>query len=326
MDPQQDEIEDAPEYISDQEIEQEFVLNEGEDVEGEGELEDEMHVDGEQGEEITFEDDSIQGFFDHKQPVYAIDYHPLLNLVASGGGDDQTHLWDPTTGELRHSLEKHSDSVSAVAFNNDGSLVGSAGLDGVTFIHSTHDGALQCKLEGPSDITFLKWHPKGNVVVVGSEDGSCWMFNSKGDCLTVFGMHSSPVSCGCFTIDGKSVVTGSEDGSLFVWDPKGSKAKWGSSDGRFHQCPITCVAVNNENTMIVSGAQDGSLRLLNIQNGTITELAGLKDSIESIEFNKELPFVAIGSIDGVVQVLETTTYKIRYNLQHNVKFSNFRML
>jgi WD40 repeat protein len=38
--------------------------------------------------------------------------------------------------------------------------------------------------------------------------------------MNVFSGHSSSVSAGQFTPDGKKIVSGSEDTSLIVWDPK----------------------------------------------------------------------------------------------------------
>jgi WD40 repeat protein len=38
--------------------------------------------------------------------------------------------------------------------------------------------------------------------------------------MNVFAGHSSSVTTGQFTPDGKKIVSGSEDTSLIVWDPK----------------------------------------------------------------------------------------------------------
>jgi WD40 repeat protein len=38
--------------------------------------------------------------------------------------------------------------------------------------------------------------------------------------MNLFSGHSSSVTAGQFTPDGKKIVSGSEDSSLIVWDPK----------------------------------------------------------------------------------------------------------
>jgi len=85
-------------------------------------------------------------------------------------------------------------------------------------------------------------------VLAGSNDGTTWMWGSKGTLMNVYAGHSAPVSAGDFTPDGtavsacavrcgerlltlllpvgrgptpgKHIVTVSEDSSLILWDPK----------------------------------------------------------------------------------------------------------
>ena len=51
-------------------------------------------------------DDSVQGFYEHKgdffslEPVYCVTLHPLLPIAATGGGDDQSMMWNYQSGEL----------------------------------------------------------------------------------------------------------------------------------------------------------------------------------------------------------------------------------
>lgn len=50
---------------------------------------------------------------------------------------------------------------------------------------------------------WIMWHPKGNLILAGSEDSSIWMWNAdKAACLNVFVGHESSVTCGNFTPDG----------------------------------------------------------------------------------------------------------------------------
>jgi ribosome assembly protein SQT1 len=82
------------------------------------------------GDEIVWEDNSIQQFTNHEGPVYAIAVHPTAPLAASGGGDDFGYIWDITDGETIVKLTGHSDSVTATAFSSDGELVATGGMDG----------------------------------------------------------------------------------------------------------------------------------------------------------------------------------------------------
>jgi ribosome assembly protein SQT1 len=82
------------------------------------------------GDEIVWEDNSIQQFTSHQGHVYAVAVHPTAPVAASGGGDDFGYIWDLTSGETIVKLTGHSDSVTAVAFSSDGEMVSTGGMDG----------------------------------------------------------------------------------------------------------------------------------------------------------------------------------------------------
>jgi WD40 repeat protein len=69
------------------------------------------------------------------------------------------------------------------------------------------NGVKKATLEGPVEgVEFVTWHPRGAVVLAGSEDFSAWMWNAaSGACMQVFTGHSGSVNCGAFTPDGKTV-------------------------------------------------------------------------------------------------------------------------
>lgn len=81
-------------------------------------------------ESIVYEDNSAQHFPSHKGSVFAVSAHPTAPVAASGGEDDLGYLWDITTGEELVKLTGHTDSVTSTAFNADGELVATGGMDG----------------------------------------------------------------------------------------------------------------------------------------------------------------------------------------------------
>ncbi|KAL2911525.1 60S ribosomal subunit assembly or modification protein [Polyrhizophydium stewartii] len=272
------------------------------------------------GEEIAFVDDSVQGFFDHREPVYAVSLHPSdPTLAASGGGDDRSYLWRIDTGDKVFDLGVHTDSVVAVRFSSDGQFVASGGMDGKLFVFRVDTGKLVQTLEGPSEITWIDWHPKGNVILAGSEDGSVWMWQiPSGNCMNVFTGHVEPVTCGQFTPDGKLIITGSADGSLIIWDPKTATAlhRFTPQDSRFHQSAITALAINKDSTLILSASQDGTARLLHINGRILASLDSHQDSVEAAGFSNHLPYAATGSVDGKINIWDITSMRLRQSVQH----------
>ena len=58
----------------------------------------------------------------------------------------------------------------------------------------TSNGKLVQTLEGPGGaIEWVRWHPKGNVVLAGSDDMTMWMWLAQtGACMQVREGHSWP--------------------------------------------------------------------------------------------------------------------------------------
>lgn len=247
--------------------------------------------------------------------------HPKYqNVVGSGGGDDKAYLWNMTNGEVVHEFAKHKDSVISVGFNHDGKYFASGGMDGIIKVYEVESGNHVVDLEGPEEITWIQWHPKGNVVLCGSVESTVWMFKvPSGECMNVFAGHTAPVSCGTFTHDGKKIVTGSEDGSMIVWDPVTAQplVKLTSDDGRFHQEAVTSLAISFDNRVITTGSADGTSRVVLLANGNIlASLEGHSDSIETISYCQTMNFVATGSVDGRVNLWDLTNFKLRSTLSH----------
>ena len=54
----------------------------------------------------------------------------MQRLQVSGSFDESVRIWDVRTGKCLKTLPAHSDPVSAVHFNRDGSLIVSSSYDG----------------------------------------------------------------------------------------------------------------------------------------------------------------------------------------------------
>ncbi|KAI7827722.1 WD40-repeat-containing domain protein [Kickxella alabastrina] len=295
---------DEANHTFDDDIEETYVEEDDvADVVGDGDDDDgEMNQEegsSQQRGEVLLEDDSIQGFFLHKEPVFSKNE----NLAVSGGGDDRAYLWRLDTGDTVAELDKHDDSVSSVKFSNDGTLVASGGMDGKVNVY-TVDNAKRC---GPDEIQWINWHPKGNVLLAGSNDASLWMWSlPTGDFMNVFNGHAAPITCGQFTNSGRNIVSGSEDGSLIIWDPKTAAivTQFTSDNERFHQEAITSLAIAKDDQTILTGSTDSTAKLVHI-NGTAVGLCSI------------LPLAATGSVDGSLSIWDINSMRLRTTLKHD---------
>ena len=297
--------------------------DEGEEEQGEG-------AEGIDSMEEDYEDDSIHAFGAHTEGVYAVAWSPTVaDLVATGGGDDRAFLWRvgeaafmENQGDVKE-LRGHTDTVTALAFSADGSMIASGGMDGIVRIWNPTTGALLHALEGPAEsIEWVKWHPRGNVVLAGSADFTVWMWAAAtGDFMQVFTGHSGPVTCGNFSFDGKLVVTGGgeNDASLRVWDPRSGECKVVVSGSQFHGEGLTSLALHPDSNVAITGSEDGTAKVIALENGRIMNaLIGHEEntSVEAVAFIPGLPLAATAGLDGKLIIFDLTTATARAVCEH----------
>jgi WD40 repeat protein len=217
-------------------------------------------------------DMSLFQFKGHSDSVYSIAIHPINpNIVITGGGDDMAYIWkysfacesadmtdtllEPAASKNCFELSGHTDTVTTVGFNHDGTLALTGGYDGKVRVWNVETGSLVVVLEGPGDIEWAEWHSVGNAILAGSSDGTAWMWLvPSGQCVQVLAGHDGSVSSGCFTRDGKLICTGGEDGTIRVWLPRSGACKHlfrGERDG--HEAMVTALASSADADLLLSG-------------------------------------------------------------------------
>jgi WD40 repeat protein len=60
-----------------------------------------------------------------------VNFNPQSTLIVSGSFDETVKLWDVKTGKCLKTLPAHTDPVTAVNFNRDGTLIVSCSYDGL---------------------------------------------------------------------------------------------------------------------------------------------------------------------------------------------------
>ncbi|KAL3843314.1 hypothetical protein ACJIZ3_000717 [Penstemon smallii] len=271
-------------FIDESDIINEYDIDEEElpDAVAEGDFDGEEDYDG--------VDDSIHIFAGHTGELYTVACSPAdATLVATGGGDDKGFLWRINRGDWAVELQGHQDSVSSLSFSVDGQLLASGSLDGVVKVWDTATGELRCTLEGPSGnngIEWVRWHPRGHLILAGSEDSSVWMWNAdRAAYLNVFAGHASSVTCGDFTPDGKSICSGSDDATMRIWNPRTSENIHVVRGHPYHTDGLTCLAITSDSSLALTGSQDGSVHMVNISTGqVVTSLTAHTDSVECAVF------------------------------------------
>ncbi|KFM66112.1 WD repeat-containing protein 5, partial [Stegodyphus mimosarum] len=86
--------------------------------------------------------------------------------------DESVRIWDVKTGKCLKTLPAHSDPVSAVHFNRDGSLIVSSSYDGLCRIWDTASGqCLKTLIDDDNPpVSFVKFSPNGKYILAATLD------------------------------------------------------------------------------------------------------------------------------------------------------------
>jgi len=224
----------------------------------------------------------------------------------------------------------------AVEWSADGEMVASGGMDGKVRIWRRvgKDGwglwEFLTELLGPDEVVWLRWHPRGNVLLAGGNDGIVWLWQlPSGNTMQVFAGHEGPVHTGTFTPDGKRILTADSSGHLIMWDPRSPTPifKLSPSSHFPFESGITSLSVNPACTLAVVGGAEGAVRVVNLSRGEV--LGGVEghkegESVEAVEFVELVGagvgaggVVVTGATDGKACVWDVGTMRLRVTLEHD---------
>ena len=155
--------------------------------------------------------------------VSRLAYHPSGRFLGTCVYDNSWRLWDLETLEEVLHQEGHSKEVHCIAFQNDGSLAVSGGMDSFGRVWDLRTGQCIMFLEGHlKGIISVDWSPDGYHVFSGSLDHACkvWDIRKRSIEYTI-PAHTNVVSNVVFEKSvGDYVLTSSYDCSAKIWASK----------------------------------------------------------------------------------------------------------
>lgn len=201
--------------------------------------------------------------------VQAVDFHPTLDLVATGSSDGTVRIWQaPDDGPAslvgQASVGEPTNFVHAVAFSPDGDLLASGEKDRAARIWDVRNPAApvqQGEVLGGFDswVNAVGFAPDGQTLVAGSSDNTVRMF-TVADGQPV-GTWPTPavVTSAQFVGSGSALLTGEVDGVARLW-PIPGPVVGGFGDTVWNIEPSADGSV----VMVAPGDADGSVHLLGV--------------------------------------------------------------
>ena len=168
--------------------------------------------------------------------VSALDFSPDDRMLATGGHDARTVLWQLTaSSEPKEILALKADTgdINSLAFSPDGKLLATGAYH--VRVWNVATGKLLFVIKGRRvKIGQVTFSPDSATLAAGSDDGiiELWNVKSQEKRLTLKVEDGFPVLALGFSPDGKILASGTRGGFVNVWDPvTGNKKYVFQSDG-----------------------------------------------------------------------------------------------
>lgn len=214
------------------------------------------------------------------------------------------------------SLEGHTDSVTQIAFSQNGAILASASGTTINLWNlgtSTHRHTLTGH---NSHVYAIAFSPDGRTLASGSENGKIRLWNVvTGQYRVTLEGHRHAVRSVAFSPDGRTLASGSSDNTIRLWNATTGQYRV-TLEG--HSGTIYSVAFSPDGQTLASGSSDNTIRLWSATTGFHKQtLTGHTSSIYNISFIEDGQTLASKSNDGTIRLWDAATGQHRETLSIN---------
>ncbi|MEM9451821.1 MAG: DnaJ domain-containing protein [Cyanobacteria bacterium P01_E01_bin.6] len=207
-------------------------------------------------------------------------------------------------------LYRHHDSVTSLAFAQNGKLLISSSLDGAIYIWNIARGRQVSNLvDGDHAIHAVAVSSDSQFAASGGSDGTVKLWHLRTETLVhTFTGHTAPVLAVAFSPNRKVIVSGSDDGTVRFWHVQHRGVL---SVLKEHQAAVRAIAINPNGLTLVSSDATHSIIQWDMQTRQCLQpsLGAIHDAL-ALAFSPNRRDLLVGRLNGIIQRLDAETGEV----------------
>jgi len=235
-------------------------------------------------------------FREHSAPLWAVQFSPDGNFIASGSIDSTVKIWRREDGRVVQNL-KQPMGITALAYSPDGKTIATGSYDATVRLWQVESGLLLKILQGHAGTVWsVAFSPDGKTIASCGEDKTVRLWNNQtGALVNTIKAHGLNVWKVRFTPAGDHLVSSSFDRTIKVWNvADGSLLK--TLEG--HTEAVVGLAISPDGKLLASGSDDKTIRIWNLATGqSIKTLENGDGHVYTVAFSPDGKRLISGSRD-----------------------------
>jgi WD40 repeat protein len=217
-------------------------------------------------------------------------------FLATAPADWSVRIWDLKNGLETQRLRGLSSAATAVAINEDDTIIAAGDEDGVK-VWNLQNGKLLHSLSGhDGPVTALAFGKAPNMLLTGGQDDQIAQWNlTTGEEEQRFTDHEGDIRDIAISASGDSMVSGDENGAVLVWDLETGAV--GEQFGPIQDSEgLAAIAMSPDGRYIATGDDDGEIKLWEADGSEIARFGSIDGPVEQLNFNSDgSRLVSVGS-------------------------------
>jgi WD40 repeat protein/mono/diheme cytochrome c family protein len=248
--------------------------------------------------------------------AFSKDGKHLFAAAGEPGLFGEVRQWSVNDGKLVRTFEGHADALYAVAISPDGETLATGSYDQKIRLWKVASGEELKTLTGHNGCVFdLAFRPDGKILASASADRTVKLWDvASGERRDTLSQSLKELHTVEFSPDGKRVAAAGVDNRIRVWEVSEKAAETTNPllHAKFaHEGSILRVAFSRDGKTIASSAEDRTVKLFDASE--VNERLALEiqpDWAAGLAFVADDKGLAVGRIDGTLEVYDTTSGKV----------------